>query len=298
MRKFARVQIQSTIVQGRVIGADELASIRQLIAAWPDLSRYQLSRRLCQLWQWRTATGQLKDMSARSLLLKLEARGLIQLPARRWASPNRRRQERRRHAAHDTEPITGPLRELWPLQVRELSQWPQGLPLFEGLLQQYHYLGYRGSVGMNLKYLVCDRDQRALACLLFGSAAWKCASRDAFIGWDAPTRQKSLQGITNNSRFLILPWVRVPRLASYILSAITGRLRGDWKEKYAQRLSLVETFVEAARFQATAYRAANWICVGQTTGRTRQDQFHRIQSALKTVWVYPLSRRFRQELSA
>ena len=292
------MQNQSTIVQGRIIGPEELATIRQLITARPDGSRYQLSRQLCQLWEWRTATGQLKDMAARSLLLKLEGRGLVQLPARRRASPNRLRQKRRRHAAHNTEPITGPLAALWPLEIRELSHWPQGLCLLEGLLQQYHYLGYRGSVGMNLKYLVSDREQRPLACLLFGSAAWKCAGRDAFIGWDASTRQKSLQGITNNSRFLILPWVRVAHLASAILSRVTARLRSDWQEKYAQRLSLVETFVETPRFQATAYRAANWIGVGQTTGRTRQDRFHRIESARKTVWVYPLSRHFRQELLA
>jgi hypothetical protein len=149
---------------------------------------------------------------------------------------------------------------------------------------------------LNLKYLVLDRRGRPLSCLLFGSAAWKCASRDHWIGWSLCERELHLQQITNNSRFLILPWVQVSSLATHILSGITRRIAQDWRRKYARPLCLLETFVDVSRFEGGCYQAANWICLGQTTGRTRQDRWNRISVPPKRVFVYPLLPGFRREL--
>lgn len=285
-------------MQGLELGASELTQIRTLIATQPGWSRYRLSRELCQLWDWRTATGQIKDMAARTLLGKLQERGLVELPARRCASPNRMRHKRVVAVSHSQEAVHASLAELQPLQIVELSESPGELALFESLLHTHHYLSYTSTVGMNLKYLVRDRQGRPVACALFGSAAWKCAARDRFIGWSGPTRARHLQRITNNTRFLIPPWVEVPHLASHVLGRIDRRLRADWRRKYAEPLSLVETFVDTSRFTGVCYRAANWLPVGETTGRTRQDRFNRIEVPRKAVLVRPLVDNFREELGA
>jgi len=177
-----------------------------------------------------------------------------------------------------------------------LSGQPEARPLFDWLLHQYHYLGYTSAVGQNVQYLVRDRQGRDLACLLFGAAAWKTQARDVFIGWTAAQRQARLGQVANNSRFLILPWVRVPELASHILGQVARRIAADWQGRYGQRVALLETFVERGRFRGSCYRAANWICVGQTRGRTRQDRRHAVQAPVKDVWVYPLQADFRKAL--
>ena len=284
------------IIQGRTIGPEAVALIRGLMAENPQSSRYQLSRLLCQLWDWRDPRGQLKDMAARSLLLKLQDRGWITLPAKRCASPNRMRHKRVIAVDHATERIQAPLGQLLPLWVRELSCYPEQQPLFECLLHRYHYLSHTSSVGLNLKYLVSDRVGRPVACLLFGSAAWKCAVRDQFIGWSAPERERALQQITNNTRFLVMPWVDVGFLASHVLSRVTRQIAVDWQHKYSRPLHLVETFVDSSRFVGICYRAANWIDLGQTTGRTRQDRWNQIQVPPKRVLVYPLTSDFRSAL--
>jgi hypothetical protein len=230
------------------------------------------------------------------LLLKLEQRGWVALPARRRLSPNRMRHKRIRRLPHPTDPIRGCLSELQPLQIQELSRQSEARPLFDWLLHQYHYLGYTSAVGQNIQYLVRDRQGRDLACLLFGAAAWKTRARDVFIGWTAAQRQAHLGQVTNNSRFLILPWVRVPELASHILGQVARRLAADWQGRYGQRVALLETFVERGRFRGSCYRAANWICVGQTRGRTRQDRQHAMQAPVKDVLVYPLQADFRAAL--
>jgi hypothetical protein len=292
------VEHEAMVMQGRELGAAELTQIRTLIGDHPGWSQYRLSRELCLLWNWRTATGQIKDMAARTLLVKLEQRGLVQLPPRRWASPNRMRHKQVVSVAHSQEAIRASLRDLQPLQIAELSQAPGELALFESLLHAHHYLSYTSTVGMNLKYLVRDCQGRVVACALFGSAAWQCAARDEFIGWEPATRRRHLQRITNNTRFLVMPWVDVKLLASHVLGRILRRVRQDWQRKYALPLSLVETFVDTSRFTGVCYRAANWIPVGQTTGRTRQDRFNRIKVPPKSVLVSPLVAHFREELAA
>jgi hypothetical protein len=284
------------IIQGRTIGPADLLSIQRLLVANPQCSRYKFSRLLCQLWDWRDPTGQLKDMAARSLLLKLHERGWITLPPKRRESPNRMRHKQVAQVDHTTTPICAALSQLLPLEVRELSRYPQDQPLFECLLHRYHYLSHTSAVGLNLKYLVCAQGGRPVACLLFGSAAWQCAVRDQFIGWSLTERERALQQITNNTRFLVLPWVDVRDLASHVLSRVGRQLRADWQRKYSRPLHLVETFVDTSRFAGSCYRAANWIDLGQTSGRTRQDRSQTIQVPPKRVLVYPLTVDFRTAL--
>jgi len=289
-------------LQGRCIGPPELALIRGFLAEHPDWTRYRLSRHLATLWDWRNPAGQLKDMAARTLLLKLERRGWLALPARRRASPNRMRHKPAPRLAQPVsqEPITEALAALQPLLFSEVS--PPGDParraLFEGLLHTYHYLGHRSPVGENLQYLVADRAGRALGCMLFGAAAWQCQARDRHIGWAAATRAGRLTWVTNNTRFLILPWVQVPQLASHILGRVARRVAADWQHKYAHPVWLLETFVDTSRFQGRCYQAANWRGVGQTTGRTRQNKTMMPQGAPKTVWLYPLRPDWQPHLTA
>jgi hypothetical protein len=276
--------------------------VRALLAEHPDLSRRQLSQHLARLWDWRNPAGQLKDMAARTLLLKFQQRGWIALPARRQIPSNRMRQKAPPGlaAAAPAVPITGPLAALLPLNLREVSPATHRAEraVFEALLHRHHYLSHRSAVGENLQYLVRDRAGRPLACVLFGAAAWQCRARDQVIGWDTATRQRRLSYLANNTRFLILPWVRVPHLASHLLGRIGRRLTADWQIKYGHPVYLLETFVDISRFAGTGYRAANWQCVGQTTGRTRQNKTRVPQASPKAVWLYPLRPDFRQALCA
>jgi hypothetical protein len=285
------------------MGPADLAQVRELLAEHPDWSRYRLSRELARRWEWRSAAGQLKDMAARSLLLKLEQRGWITLPPCRWASPNRMRHKRPPSLPETfhPEPVPGPLAALRPLNLSEVSAGPATeRALFEGLLHRYHYLSHRSPVGENLQYLVRERAGRPVACLLFGAAAWQCADRDRHIGWDRPTREAELHLIANNTRFLILPWIAVSGLASHILGRVSRQVRIDWQRKYGHRVHLLETFVETGRFAGTSYRAANWRRVGQTKGRSRQDspEGRHLQVPRKDVYLYPLVPRYAEHLRA
>jgi hypothetical protein len=218
------------------------------------------------------------------------------LPPRRGASPNALRNRALVPVPHDTDPIQERLDALTPLHIAPAAVRTEDAQLFNTLVSRYHYLGLRNTVGANLKYLVRDRHGRPLACMLFGSAAWKTAARDAFIGWDDRARRRHLPLLTNNTRFIILPWVQVEHLASHVLARVLRRLNADWLAKYGYRLQLVETFVDRARFRGTCYRAANWIHLGATTGRGRQDRDHILQVGVKDLFVYPLQPHFREAL--
>ncbi|MCP5017234.1 MAG: DUF4338 domain-containing protein, partial [Ketobacter sp.] len=250
----------SLIIQGRQIGAGELATIRVLISSHPDWHRTRLSQELCREWNWCNEAGQLKDIAARSLLRKLDHRGLIQLPAPIRSANNafRNRPDGQMALDFDTEQIKDCLSNLQPIRIQPVTQ-AQDVRLFRRLLQRYYYLGYSGPVGENLKYLVYDRQGHLLGCLLYGAAAWRVASRDRFIGWDESARKCGLSRIANNMRFLILPGIRVPHLASHLLAIISRRISNDWQEKYGHPILLLETFVEQPRFAGTCYKAANWI---------------------------------------
>jgi hypothetical protein len=289
-----------TTLQGRPFGPEPLAQIRALVGHNRTWSRYRLSRELALLWNWRTPQGQLKDMAARTLLLKLQERGWIELPARRMASPTRSGRAPAGGAPlAEPEPIESALKDLLPLRLREVSQPGQSAARrqLEAALHRYHYLGYRSRVGRNLQYGVWDRQERPVAAVVLGAPAWQCAARDRWIGWSAPQRARHLERIVNNTRFIVFPWARVPRLASHILSQVSRRLRPDWEAKYGQSPWLVETFVDRERFAGTCYRAANWICLGQTRGRGRQGPAGVQSTTIKDVYVWPLHRDFRRYLN-
>jgi hypothetical protein len=289
---------QEQLIQGRLVGPADLAFIRNWLSAHPSGNRTGLSRELCTLWGWRNHVGRLKDMAARSLLLQLEARGQISLPPRRAASINSLRNRTLVAVPHDQSPIRCPLATLRPLQLQGLSEQSGDLALFKFLLERYHYLGLRNGVGENFKYLVRDRWGRLLACLLFGSASWHLRPRDAWIGWNREQRRRHLFLLTNNKRFLILPWVEVPELASHLLSLVTARLSQDWQEKYGHPIHLLETFVERERFAATCYGAAGWFHAGTTIGRTRTSLQQTPKEPLKEVYLKPLVADFRRRLTA
>ena len=286
------------ILQGHAVSEADLAQIGAWRAEHPAWHRTRLARELCLRWNWRNQVGRLKDMACRSLLLKLQAQGRMGLPPRRTASVNGRRNARCRERAHDRSPIQCALPALWPLRMEPLAQGDGAVDGFRFLLQRYHYLGLRNCVGQNLKYLVRDRTGRALACLLFGSAAWQTRPRDLWIGWAPEPRRTHLHLLTNNTRFLILPWVRVPHLASHLLRQLTARLSADWQHKYGHPIHLVETFVERDRFQGTCYRAAGWRWVGTTTGRSRNDRNFQLRVPAKEIYLQPLSGDFRRRLGA
>ena len=287
-------------LQGRTLSGDDLATVRSLIAAHPGWHRTALSRHLCELWNWRNGAGRLKDMAARTLLLKLHARGWIELP------PPQTRTGRPCAQAPPTlqpellwlvpAPVESSLASLQPVGL-ELAHAPAVRQRVRQLLVQYHYRGFNGAVGENVQYLARDNQGRELAVMVFGAAAWKVAPRDEFIGWSAQQRGQRLGLVANQQRFLLLPWVRVPHLASHLLALATRHLSQDWQSHYGHPICLVETFVEADRFAGTAYQAAGWLCLGRTTGRTRQDRQHTLQTPPKTVWVRALQPRFRETLS-
>lgn len=282
-------------IQGRDLREADIAAIRSLIAANPAWHRTRLSVELTRVWNWRSTAGRFQDMAARSLLLKLERRGWITLPSRRGAHHPRRASTPQAELP-TAAPITEPLAGLLPLRVETAPPGHPDRTTFSRYLSQHHYLGYRGAVGESLAYLVRDCQGRDLACVLFGAAAWKTKPRDAWIGWDDDTRARRLSFVADNHRFLILPWVRVPHLASHILGRISRRLADDWQTKYGHPVYLMETFVERERFKGTCYRASNWICVGQTQGRSRQDRVRKLRVPVKDVYLYPLSSRYREQL--
>jgi len=286
------------IIQGRRVSAADLAQIQTLLAENPSWHRTRLARELCARWAWCNGAGRLKDMACRTLLLKLQSRGWIQLPPRQRPSVNDRRNRHPARIDCDDRPLRGPLASLRPLHVEVVSGGSPEAALCQGLLQRYHYLGHRNGVGENLRYLVCERQGRPVACLVFGSAAWRCQPRDVFIGWTSTQRQQRLPRVTNNTRFLILPWVVTPHLASHLLCLLTRRLSRDWQAKYGHPIHLVETFVERERFAGTCYRAAGWVPVGATTGRGRNAPSLAPQGPVKVVYLRALRADFRTRLCA
>ncbi len=283
----------SMILQGRHLSDADVELIRRLMVEHSAWNRTRLSIEICRMWDWRTDKGVLKDMACRSMLRKLEQRQLIVLPP---PKNTHNRCRRIRDIAHSTDRIESSINDLRPIEIVMIDGRGDTDHLFHCLMDRYHYLGCRGHVGEHLKYMVYDGRRRPLGCLLFGSAAWKMAARDRFIGWDRPTRKQNLKLMTNNTRFLILPWVRVANLASFVLGACMRRLRDDWQHRYGHDLFLVETFVDRSRFVGTCYRAANWVRIGQSKGRSRQDRHKRLKVPVKDLYVYPLAADFKQQL--
>ena len=281
--------------RGRRVTAEDAALIRQLIEKNPGDSRWALSRKLCQAWGWRQPNGALRDMVCRGLMLALCRAGHIELPARK-RTPLNPLVLRKKPAplAIDPHLLQGPLSQILPLEIRQVRRTPLET-LCNSLIDQYHYLGYVQPVGEHLKYLVLAQ-QQPVACLLFSSAPRHIGCRDRFIGWSPQVRRQNLHLLAYQSRFLILPWVRVAHLASHLLGCLSRVLAADWQRLYQHPVYFLETFVDLERFQGTCYRAANWIYLGRTTGRGKDDQTHRPNRSLKAVFGYPLCRDFRRRL--
>jgi Domain of unknown function (DUF4338) len=281
--------------RGRVVTAADVAFIQAFIAAHPDASRRRLSALLCEAWQWKQANGALCDMICRGLLLMLHRAGEIELAAVRQTSLNPFvRRERPQPPLIDRTPVSDSLRQLGPIQLTQVRRTAQE-PLFNSLMEHHHYLGYEQPVGEHLKYLAWARG-RPIACLAWSSAPRHLGSRDRYIGWSAEARRRNIRFIAYNTRLLILPWVTVPHLASYLLGRIARLLSQDWERLYEHPIYFLETFVDPERFRGTCYRAANWVMLGRTTGRGKDDHTNRPNRSIKDVLGLPVHRRFRELL--
>jgi len=280
----------------RVITDDDVVFIRQLIAAHPASSRRDLSKKLCEAWNWVQANGALRDMVCRGLMLMLHRAGMIELPAVRRVMRNPM-VERSQPAlvSVDQAPLKVRFSELGPLELRQVRRTSEEA-LFNSLLKHHHYLGYSQPVGEHLKYLVYAQG-RPVACVAWSSAPRHLGSRDRFIGWDKQARLKNIRLLAYNTRFLILPWVSVPHLASHILGRMARMLSADWQRLYAHPIYYLETFIDPQRFRGICYRAANWKVLGLTTGRGKDAPTRQANRSIKEVLGYPLVKDFRQRLS-
>lgn len=282
--------------RGRVITPEDIAFLRRFIAEHPGMSRRKLSAKVCEAWQWKQANGALRDMVCRGLLLMLHRAGEIELPDVRFITRNPLvERERPAPMLIDTAPITAALSELRPVEVQQVRRTGDE-PLFNSLIEHYHYLGYEQPVGEHLKYVLWAQ-RRPIACMAWSSAPRHLGSRDRYIGWSMETRKRNIRLIAYNTRFLILPWVRTPHLASHILSRVTAILPKDWQQMYGHPVYFAETFIDPERFRGTCYRAANWVLLGRTTGRGKDDLTHRQNRSIKEVYGLPLTRKFRELLS-
>ena len=278
------------------ITEERVEQIRSIIAENPEWNRTRISQHICRLWRWQNPNGDLKDISCRDMLRELDKAGRISLPEAQKPSRSHGSADMVRHFEHDTTPINAKLSQLRPLHISRMDSGKE-LALFKSYIDQYHYLGFDRTIGENMKYMVYSRDGKPLSCLLFGSAAWSCRERDGLIGWDKVQRIRGLSRMTNNQRFLIFEWVKVPHLASHILSLISHRIAGDWQDKYGHPVYCLETFVETGRFKGICYQAANWIRVGSTTGRGRDGGHKHAILPIKDIYLYPLVKNFKSVLT-
>ncbi len=281
--------------RGRRITQEDILYIRALIAAHPGESRRRLSTNLCEAWQWKQANGALRDMVCRGMLLMLDRAGQIELPPVKFVPHNPlARRVRPAPVVIDTTPVEGSLQQIQPVEFAQVRRSGDE-SLFNSLMEEHHYLGYEQPVGEHLKYLVCAQG-RPLACVAWSSAPRHIGSRDRYIGWDQEARRRNIRLIAYNTRFLILPWVRVTHLASHILGRMAARISDDWQRIYGHPIYFLETFVDPERFRGTCYRAANWKLLGKTTGRGKQSNSYVPNRSIKEVLGYPLTKRFRERL--
>lgn len=278
---------------GRDFSDGDLHAIAHLIEQHPAAKRAWLSRQVCEMFGWVKPNGELKDMTCRVAMLRMQADGVITLPASQM--PTRRRVPLTATTATDAQlALLQPVHELGSLTLRRVDGATNSR-LWNEYIERYHYLGYTPLAGSQMRYFVFE-GERLLALLSFGASAWKLAARDRFIAWDEARRQKNLQLVVNNARFLILPWIQSKGLASKILSLVARQLPNDWHERYGYRPVLLETFVETPRHLGTCYRASNWVNVGKTAGRGKKCPTHRQIIPIKEIWLYPLRQNFRDIL--
>jgi hypothetical protein len=282
-------------IRTRTISQPDLEFIQVTVNGHWDKGRTQISKILCQKWNWFQPNGRPKDMACREILLTLHRNGLLDLPPGKHDGRNLKRNRSIPIVLTDQSAIQSKLSDLPTVQLKLVRNTPLE-PLYNSLVQQHHYLSYRQIVGNHLKYIAFIED-RPVACLGWGSAAWSVKSRDYLIGWDKATKENNLHLVANNTRFLILPWVKVKFLASKLLALNAKRIFDDWLKVYNHPLYLLETFVEKDRFKGTCYKAANWIRVGQTKGTAKRGHNHLFHGKIKDVYLYPLRKDFRKKLA-
>lgn len=281
--------------RGRIVTTADVEFIRRLIADHPGESRKRLSKILCKAWNWQQPNGQLRDMVCRSLMLELHRAGHIELPPVRVVMDNPLAQRRKPPLVPvDETPLEARLAEIQPLRLEQVRRTAQE-PLFNSLLERYHYLGYTQPVGEHLKYVVFAKD-RPIACMAWSSAVRHLGPRDRFIGWSAETRRRNIRFLAYNTRYLILPFIKVQHLGSHLLGGISRRLPLDWEYVYGHPIYYLETFIDPGRFRGTCYRASNWTVLGLTTGRGKDAQTKKPNRPLKQVLGYPLRKDFRRLL--
>ena len=282
--------------RGRVVTEDEISFIKTLIATYPDESRRGLSKKLCEAWNWVQPNGRLRDMVCRGLMLELHRSGRIRLPEKKFTPNNPLAVQRSKPAwiEVDRSPIGGSVKTLEAVEIRQVRGTPQE-KLYNSLIEHYHYLGYCHPVGEQLKYIVFAQG-RPVACFAFSSAPRHVGCRDRFIGWNREQRIQNLHLLAYNTRFLILPWVQVRYLASHLLSRMAKRIGKDWQESYGHPVYLLTTFVDTERFLGSCYRGANWIYLGETTGRGKNAQTKKVNRSIKAVLGFPLWKDFRVRL--
>jgi hypothetical protein len=282
--------------RGREVTDTDIAFIAELMARHPGASRRALSKLLCEAWDWRQENGELRDMVCRGLMLALHRAGLIELPPVRKRPPNNVvARSRPQRVLIDRTPLRRNLREIRPLELLQVRRTREET-FYDGLIEEYHYLGYTRPVGEHLKYLIVALD-RPVACMAWGSAPRHLGPRDRFIGWSSRARRRNVRYLAYNTRFLILPWVEVAHLASHLLGRMARELSADWEKMYGHPIYYLETFVDPVRFRGTCYLAANWIALGQTTGLGHNARTHKATQPKKEVLGYPLVKNFRELLS-
>lgn len=279
-----------TLYCAREFSADDIQTIRDLIAQDPKLQRSALSRKLCQLWGWTKPNGGLKDMTCRVALLRMQADGLITLPPSRIGVVRKRAHFAPTAASNAQAPIKQPVHEIGRITL-EVVSGTTASRLWNEYVARYHYLGYTPMSGSQIRYNVFAGEQ-LVACISFCACAWKLKDREKFIGWSDEQRQKNLPLVINNARFLVLPWIECKGLASKILALAARQMPKDWLSRYGLRPVLLETFVEYERHKGTCYKAANWINVGRTAGRGKKSTSHKRLIAAKDIWLYPLHKNF------
>ena len=280
-----------TVYCGRDFSADDILVIRQMMEQSPTLQRTPLSRKLCELFNWTKPNGELKDMTCRVALLRMQSDGLITLPPSRMPGGRSKPHFPATPASDEQAPVMHSVHELAPLTLR-LVAGTAASRLWNEFVQRYHYLGYTPMSGAQLRYNVYCGEQ-LVALISFGASAWKLAHRERFIGWQEHQRKRNLQLVVNNARFLILPWIQSKGLASKILPMVNRQLPRDWHQRYGYRPVLLETFVETQRHRGTCYKASNWTLVGQTVGRGKKSRVHTQIVPVKDIWLYPLRNNFR-----
>jgi hypothetical protein len=279
---------------GRRFSSQDLELMRQAAQDYAALGITEIARTVCEWLDWTRPNGRLKNHECRLLLERLCDEGFLTLPPLRQSGKRGPRVPALSAVSDPQSPIQSAITDLEPITLRLVGDVEGSL--FRQFIRRYHYLGYRVPVGANLRYFVESSNGRILALMQWTSPAWKMAPRDQWIGWNSQQRACHLQCIVNNSRFLILPWVQVKGLASTILARAANQLPIDWRQHYSHEPLLLETLVDSSRFRGTCYRAANWICVGQTTGRGRMDRHHQAHNPPKLIFLLPLHRHCRELL--